>query len=311
MKFTQFELKGKDGTVFQAYSWTPGLLKKTRALFIIIHGMAEHAQRYQPFANFLTSQGFSVYALDLRGHGKTAGSVDKLGILSEEEGWEKMLSDVDLLVEGAKAENPGLSVVLFGHSMGTILARQYHARRGETLAGLILSGVIYPLGLLAPIGKLLTNLEILRLGKEGKSSLLHKMNFGSHNKPFMPARTEFDWLSRKEEEVDAYVEDPFCGSIFTTGFYKNLLSGIASLEKPGALSKIPKQVPIYIYGGEKDPVGKFGRSLIHLENLYRLHGVKDITIKIYKNGRHESNNEINREEVFQDLQDWLDTHILH
>lgn len=311
MKFTSFELTGKDGKTVQGYCWTPGLLKKTRAVFIILHGMAEHALRYQNFAEFLTSEGFAVYSMDLRGHGKTAGEIENLGILDGPGGWDDILSDLGLLLERARQENSGLPVVLFGHSLGTVLARQFHINRGSEFSGLILSGVIKPIGLLMPAAKLIAQIEILRSGEKGKSSLLHQINFGSYNKSFSPARTDFDWLSRDTAQVDAYVNDPYCGAVFTSGFYKNLLKGITQIEKPGALAKVPKELPVYLFGGEKDSVGNFGKAIVQLENSYHLAGIKDITIKIYKGARHECLNEINREEVYQDLLDWLNTHIVH
>lgn len=309
MKMKPFTLTGAEGTQIQAYSWEPGLLKKSRGVFIILHGMAEHAQRYDSFAGFLAGKGLSVYSMDLRGHGKTAGSIENLGFIAERGGWNLVLEDISLLIQKAKEEHPKLPVILFGHSMGTILARGYHAAKGGALAGMILSGLVPPMGMLGPVGASLASLEIIQRGKRAKSVLLHKMNFGAHNKPFKPARTDFDWLSRDTAEVDKYIEDPYCGTVFTTSFYRDLLSGIADLEKPSLLNHLPADTPLYFFCGDADPVGKFGKGILLMEKLYRKYGVKDITVKIYKEGRHESLNEVNKTEVYQDIYDWLSIHL--
>ena len=309
MKWKPFTITAEDGTPVTAYKWSQGLLKKPKAVVYIVHGMAEHALRYDDFAQYLLDNGFSVYSMDLRGHGKTAGTVEKLGFFAEADGWNRMVDDIRVLTRTGEKENPGLPAVLYGHSMGSILARCYFIKYGAGLAGFILSGIPARLGFLGPVGKMIASWEIARFGTRHPSTTLHGMNFGSYNKAFAPNRTDFDWLSRDEERVNAYRDDPFCGTVFSSSAYRDLLEGAMSLEKRGAFSAIDRNVPVYLFGGDRDSVSKFGKGLAQAEGTLRGAGVTDVTVKLYRDGRHEMLNETNRAEVYRDLLDWLSSRV--
>lgn len=158
------------------------------------------------------------------------------------------------------------------------------------------------------IGALLAKWEIKTKGKRAKSPLLDKLLFGSYNKPFRPNRTEFDWLSRDSKEVDKYIRDPLCGGIFTAGFFYDLITGVKKINKFYNIKNVPQDLPIYLFSGEKDPVGGNTRGLLQVYKAYRKAGIKDITYKFYKGCRHEMLNEINRKEVYNDIISWLDKH---
>jgi alpha-beta hydrolase superfamily lysophospholipase len=307
MKAKTFTLKGKDGAKVYVYAWLPD--SKPAAAVQISHGMAEHAARYERFAEALTQAGFAVYANDQRGHGKTAGSLEKVGWIAEKDGLDLVIDDLHRLSDAIRKEQPGVPLFLFGHSMGSFLSRDYISRWGKDLAGVVLSGTGGNPGLLGKIGYLVALVEKTLKGSKAKSPLLTSLSFGAYNKPFKPNRTEFDWLSRDNAEVDKYVADPYCGGVFSTGFWADFLKGLGALYRPDYLPKIPKNLPVYLFSGEKDPVGNNTKGVKEVYDSYKKAGLTDVTLKFYPDGRHEMLNEINRKEVFKDVIDWLKKHL--
>jgi alpha-beta hydrolase superfamily lysophospholipase len=307
MKSKTFTMKGKDGAKIFVYSWLPD--SKPVAAVQISHGMAEHAARYERFAGALTEAGFAVYAPDQRGHGRTAGSLEAVGWIAEKDGWDLAVDDLHRLTEHIKNEHPGVPVFLFGHSMGSFLSRNYIARWGNEVKGAVFSGTGGNPGLLGKVGILVARLEKKLKGGKARSPLLTSMSFGAFNKPFKPNRTDFDWLSRDNAEVDKYVADPYCGGVFSGGFWVDFLKGLDSLYRPGYLDKIPRNLPIFLFSGEKDPVGNNGKGVTEVYDSYRKAGIKDVSMKLYPDGRHEMLNETNRKEVFKDVIGWLKKHL--
>lgn len=308
MKTETFTFDAGDKAKIFCYKWSPEDGVKPIAAVQIAHGMAEHAGRYERFAAFLTANGFIVYANDHRGHYKTAGSFENTGFFAENDGWSLVVNDMHTLTGIIKEQNPGLPVFLFGHSMGSFLSRNYIFRFHDEIKGVILSGTGGNPGLLSKIGKTLAGIEKAFKGSRHRSTLLNGLSFGSFNKPFKPNRTEFDWLSRDEAEVDKYVADKYCGFICTTSFFVDMLGGIIDIHKPENVSKTSKELPVYIFSGEKDPVGNFSKGVMEVYHMYKNSGINDLSYKIYKDGRHEMLNELNREEVFADVKLWLDNH---
>jgi alpha-beta hydrolase superfamily lysophospholipase len=307
MKAKTFTLKGKGGTKVFVYSWLPD--GKPVAVVQIVHGMAEHAARYERFAEALTKAGFAVYANDQRGHGKTAGPVEKVGWIAEKDGSELVVDDLHRLSDTIRKENPRVPLFLFGHSMGSFLSRSYIARWGGDLKGVILSGTGGNPGLLGKVGGLIAGVEKRIRGSKAKSPLMTSLSFGAYNKPFKPNRTDFDWLSRDNAEVDKYVADPYCGGVFSAGFWADFLKTLGSLYQSDYLPKIPKNLPIYLFSGEKDPVGNSGKGVKEVYDSYKKAGIADVSMKLYPNGRHEMLNETNRTEVFKDVIGWLTKHL--
>lgn len=303
-----FIFKSEDGTDIFVYNWVPENIK-VKGIVQISHGMAETAHRYERFARSLTNRGYIVYANDHRGHGKTAGTIENLGYLADEDGFNWLVRDLYSLTNIIKKENPSLPIFLFGHSMGSFAAQKYIMLHGSELKGVILSGSNGKQGIVLNIGAAFAKREIKKHGRKSQSPKLNKLIFGAFNKAFNPSRTEFDWLSRDNEEVDKYINNPYCGTIFTTGFFYDFLTGLKDIEDKKNFNLIPKDLPIYIFSGDKDPVGKFGKGVRNLFNRYKSIGVKDINYKLYKDGRHEMLNEINRDEVTSDILQWLDNHV--
>lgn len=303
-----FSFKDEDGLEIFVYKWSPENNKKAKAVIQIAHGMAETAARYEKLGEELTKEGYIIYANDHRGHGKTAREVDKLGDLGEN-GFLAMADNMYQLTEIIKKENPKLPIFLLGHSMGSFLTQRYICLYGKELKGAILSGTNGNIGVMADVGRIIAKREIKRIGRSGRSERLDRLSFGGYNRAFKPNRTKFDWLSRDEKEVDKYIENPFCGTIFTAGFFYDLLGGLKLIANKNEISKIPKDLPIYMFSGDKDPVGKNGRGVLRLIKAYKKLGIKDLTYKLYTEGRHEMLNELNRDEVIKDLLLWLEDHL--
>ena len=268
-----------------------------RAIVQIAHGMAEHIGRYAPFAEFLVSNGYAVAANDHAGHGKSADLSVK-GYFGPQNGWDAVITDMKTLHDHTAALWPEIPYILLGHSMGSFLARSYAARHPQDISALILSGTagVNPA---AGFGSLFARREKKRNGEKKPSELLNNLSFGSYNKSFLPSRTAFDWLSRDKEQVDRYVEDPLCGFVFTAEGFWDLLSGIREISSVSWATKVP-DVPIYLFSGEKDPVGNNGKGVKQVKNWLEDTG-HTVTMKLYPEGRHEMLNEINRTEVYQDV----------
>ncbi|SFS53481.1 alpha/beta hydrolase [Marininema halotolerans] len=309
MKVESFTFTTHDGENIFVHKWLPeGEVKGTVQ---IAHGMAEHAARYQPFAEALTQAGYRVFANDHRGHGQTASTQERLGHFADEDGWMRTITDMYELTKEIKREFPDEPIVLFGHSMGSFLARRYVQLYGEEVQGLILSGTGTDQGFLSFLGLTLAKLQRRVKGKRARSKLLDRLSFGKFNQSFQPIRTSFDWLSRDEKEVDKYIEDPMCGQIATTQFFCDMIAGVKELDRVEQLRKIPNHLPIYLFSGEKDPVGAEGKGVKKVAHLLRLAGNMQVNVKIYEEGRHEMLNEMNKAEVYQDVIAWLDQYLTH
>lgn len=280
-----------------------------KAVIQIVHGMAEHIERYDDFARFMVQNGFVVFGNDQRGHGKTMAKSGVPGHLSDHNGWKRTVRDLTHLREEIEKQYPEEAVILLGHSMGSFLARDYAQEFGDNLQGLILSGTGGKLGPTGYLGLLIAKMERLRKGKRGKSPFLNRLIFGKYNKKFEPTDTPFDWLSTNEWEVRAYVEDPLCGNIMTAGFYVDLLQGIKKIHQLGNMEKMPKDLPVFLLSGALDPVGEEGKGVRQVQKLYKDRGIKDITVKLYPEGRHEMLHENNKEEVYKDILLWLEEKI--
>jgi len=300
MPGSEFDFRADDGQTLLGRRWLPE--GPPRAVLQIAHGLAEHSARYAPLANALNSAGYSAYANDHRGHGPKAAPAD-LGHFADEGGWDKVVGDLWTFNRLIAAEQPGTPIIFLGHSLGSFLGRSFIARHSDALAGVALSGSNGKPPAIATLGRLIAREERMRLGKRGKSDLILQMWFGEFNKPFKPARTASDWLSRDEKEVDSFVADPLCGFPFTTQLAIDVLDALPYVTSRKSLAAIRKDMPIYVFSGERDPVGGNIKGLI--QDL-KAAGFTELTTRIYSGARHETLNELNRDEVTRDLIAWLD-----
>ncbi|MDF3072850.1 MAG: Hydrolase [Alphaproteobacteria bacterium] len=301
MAFERESFRASDGVELAAYRWRSN--GTPRALLFIAHGMAEHAARYDAFASFLAQHGILVEAHDHRGHGRTARAQDELGFFAESGGWQRVVDDVRERLSLARKNNPGLKIILFGHSMGSFVGQQILYESPGLMDAAILSGSNGKPLRLASVGRLVARLERLRLGRHGRSKLLTDLSFGPFNKRFAPNRTDFDWLSRDTAQVDAYVADPLCGFLCTSQFWVDLLDALLPLAKEKNRDRVPEALPVLIFSGDEDPVGV---NLSELVKGYRGNGMTHVAVKLYPGGRHEMLNEINRADVQVDVLAWLD-----
>ena len=276
--------------------WKPESVPK--AIIQIVHGMAEYIDRYDRPAKALNAAGYLVCGRNHRGHGPEA---KLLGYCADDKGWEVILSDAHEVSLDIKKQYPGVPFILLGHSMGSFLAREYAIRYGNELDGLILSGTGMYGRPLCRAGKLMASLS----PKKKPANFVNNIAFAGNNQPFAPGRTGFEWLSRDEKEVDKYVADPLCGFVFTARGFYDMFGGLKELSKLERLNAMPKELPVYFMSGDHDPVGQMGEGVRQVADQYKRIGMQDITVKLYKDARHELFNEINRDEVIADLIGWL------
>ena len=295
----QQAISTQDGRLINVRLW---LATEPKGTVHLMHGMAEHIDRYQAFAEHLQANQYDVIAHNHRGHGEE----QVIGHYADDNGWQRIIDDI-LLVQQQCIRNPDLPLYLFGHSMGSFIAQGYAVRHSDNLAGLILSGSNYQNPALYYAGRLVAKLERKRKGRQG-SQLLDTLSFASFNSHFKPARTDFDWLSRDPEQVEKYIADPLCGFPCSGETWHQLFDGLIEISKLNNLKKIKNDLPILLFGGDKDPVGNMGKGIPNLEKKLRQSGHKSVTSHLYKDGRHEMLNEINREDVYKDVTDWLLQH---
>lgn len=292
-----------DGSRSWLYVWLP--TGQPRAVVQIVHGMAEHGARYARFAAALNAEGYAVYAQDLPGHGRTASNIDALGHVADSGGWARLLQAVHGVRAHIEQTHPGLPLVLFGHSMGSFIAQHHLVEHGAGLAAAVLSASSGSLGPLRLVGLALNRAQIKLFGPQHRSALTEAMTFKDFNKQFQPNRTGSDWLSRDDAEVDAYVADPYCGYRCSAALWAGLLQAGGALLNAKRLVRIPLTLPVLLIAGSLDPVCSGGRGTHLLAAHYRQAGMADVTTTVYEDARHELLNETCRDEVTQDLLDWL------
>lgn len=306
MQSTTTTVTASDGIPLHTNRWLPD--GPPRAVVQVAHGMAEHSARYARLGEALTAAGYAVYANDHRGHGSTASEADH-GYFADHDGWATVVEDVRAVTRFAQDEHPGLPVFLLGHSMGSFLARAYVIEDSRDLAGLVLSGTAGDPGLLGKAGLGVARAEARVRGRRHVSPVLDKLTFGQYNAAFKPNRTDFDWLSRDDAEVDHYVADPLCGQTFTSGFFADIFAGLAGINDRRRVARVRRDLPILLVAGDKDPVGDNGKGVRAVREQYASVGVADVTCTLYPGARHEIFNETNRDEVTADVIAWLDTHM--
>lgn len=297
------KITGCDGLQLHVYQWLPE--SDIKAVVHIAHGMAEHGKRYERFAGELNKLGVAVYANDHRGHGLSIPEGALPGHMADADGWRKAVDDLNLIVEKLHEQHPDVPVILMGHSMGSFMTQDYMARYPGTVDAIALSATGGPPGTMGTLGQLVSRIEKLRNGNEGHSTLLANASFKAFNKAFAPNRTEFDWLSRDEAEVDKYVADPLCGFDCSIASWVGMLDAKVRIASDAAIAKMDKSTPLYVFAGTEDPVGENTKGIDCLLALYEKHGMQNVHHIYYDGARHEVLNETNRGEVTADFVSWL------
>jgi alpha-beta hydrolase superfamily lysophospholipase len=281
-----FSYRSADGTELTGYRWAADGGPTGVGVIVLVHGMGEHLRRYDDVAEALTAHGFVVYGHDHRGHGASLAPTGEPGQLGDN-GWSALVDDLNLVINRAKSDHPGVPVLIVAHSMGSFATQQFLLDHGTDVDGVAFTGTA-ALDLLEPALDLSSDLDL-----------------SAFNAAFQPARTDFDWLSRDEAIVDAYLADPKCGFGIDAASAKDMFAGARRLAEPAQVARMPHYLPLYVAVGSKDPVNGDLALLWPLVDRYRAAGLSDVTVRVYEDGRHEILNETNRAEVINDLLSWL------
>ncbi|MEF2765537.1 MAG: alpha/beta hydrolase [Mediterraneibacter sp.] len=302
----EFYFPSKDGnTEIHTIEWKPE--GEVKAVLQLCHGMVEYIRRYDEFAEFMCSRGYYVVGNDHLGHGKSVQSKSEYGFFNEKYGNACVIGDMHTLRQRTMKKYPDVPYFILGHSMGSLLVRQYIQLYGNGLSGAVLLGVVSDQKKAVLLcGKRLCRLMAAFRGWHFRSRFIDGMVLGSYNKKFKPARTRVDWMTSDREHLDAYVADPLCSFVFTVNAYYSMFTGMLNMEKKESIYMIPKTLPILFASGTDDPVGNFGKGVRKIYEQYKAAGLQDVTLRLYAGDRHELLNETDRQQVYQDLFDWLE-----
>lgn len=294
-------------TKLHAVIWVPETTP--RAIVQIAHGMVEYVERYEAFAEFLNAHGILVAGNDHLGHGGSYIEEWQRGYFAKKKGDICALQDLHRLTLLLQKKYPDIPHFLFGHSMGSFFTRRYLCMYPNEIDGAVICGTGWQPKPVLEGALLLTKMGTLLRGDRYRCTIINKLAFGSMNQAFEPAKTSKDWLSRNEEAVAKYVADPQCGFIFTLNGYRTLFRTMYLAQDKEQLQKMDEDLPILFISGEADPVGDFGKGVKKAVNAFYESGMQDVECILYPEARHELINEWNKDEVFQDVLEWLEFHI--
>ena len=280
-----------------------------RAIVQIIHGIAEYIDRYDEFMSFLADNGIIAVGTDHLGHGKSIESEEQTGFFAYENGWDYAVRDEEVLRLAMHENYPELPIIVFGHSMGSFMTRTLLIRYPDAFNAAIISGTGNQGSALVNGGLFMGNLVTGLKGAHHYSKFLNNLAFGSYNKIYENPKTEYDWLSRDEANVQKYIDDPLCGFIPTCSLFRDMMTGVKFITNKKNLTAMNKDMPVYFMSGDMDPVGECGKGVQKAYNNFLEAGMKDVSIKLYPGGRHEMLNEINKDEVYSDILTWLGSKI--
>jgi alpha-beta hydrolase superfamily lysophospholipase len=281
-----FSYRSADGTHLAGYRWAADDGQRCAGIVVLVHGMGEHLRRYDHVAEALTADGYVVYGHDHRGHGASLAADEDPGRLGPN-GWPALVADLNLAVARAKSDHPDLPIMMVAHSMGSFATQQFLLDHGTEVDAVAFTGT--------------AALDLLEPALDPSSDL----DLSAFNAAFQPARTDFDWLSRDESIVDAYLADPLCGFGLDAESARDMFAGARRLADPAQVTRIPHYLPLYVAVGSKDPVNADLALLWPLVDRYRAAGLSDVTVRVFDEARHEILNETNRAEVIADLLNWL------
>ena len=302
----EFYYDSRDGkSKLHAVRYAPDDAENICCVVQIVHGMAEYLERYEEFAEFLTSKGCVVTGEDHMGHGKSVGENGKYGYFCEQDPATVLVRDVHRLKKATQALYPDVPYVIMGHSMGSFIVRNYMFRYGTGVSAAIIMGTGMQPQTRLTMARILGSIQKVLFGSEYVSRLMDKLAFGKYNDRIENRRTDTDWLSRDPERVDRYRKDPMCGFVFTVNGFLTLTELTARLNRNENIARVPKDLPVLMISCTADPVGDYGAGVRKAYDSLNGVGVKNIRLKLYEGARHELLNETNRDEVMKDIYDWL------
>lgn len=295
-------------TELHGFVWHSSEGERVKGIVQIAHGMAEHIARYDRFARFLVNSGYTVCGYDQIGHGASSDP-SRYGKLPAQHGKEFLVRDQHKMRELMREHHAGLPYFVFGHSLGSYIMRSYIASHGEGLAGCILSGTGHIAPAISRAGHFLANRVCKKQGEDTLSTSLDSMGAGGYNRGIPNPRTDYDWLSYDESNVDRYIADPACGFMFSAGGYAVVTSLTAEVCSKKCFERIPKSLPVLFISGSEDPVGDCGKGVRKAFSMAQNAGLVDVSCKLYDHMRHEILNETERDLVYNDVLNWLDEHV--
>lgn len=304
---TMFTLPSSDGkTRLRGFRWQPD--GQIRGVLQISHGMVEHLERYNEFAEYLAAQGYAVIGHDHLGHGGSVGEHAEYGFFAEENGDRFLLQDMHRVTVLAKRLYPDKPVFLLGHSMGSFLLRRYMTIYGKEISGAIICGTGNITVSQARLALMLSSVSAKLFGKRHHSKLIDLLALGQYALQYGNPLRPGSWLSKNEESVRAYAADPRCGFCFTVGAYRDFFRVLMALAKEKNFDRIPRDLPVFMISGMEDPLGGYTRAVLSVYNRFVAMGMKDIDIMFYPEDRHEILQETDRDLVFGDVLAWLRSH---
>lgn len=294
--------------IIHGFYYAPVVRATTKAVVQIAHGMAEHKERYEEFAAFLAENGYAVFIHDHLGHGESVTDDKYLGFFGEEDGWKNLVEDCLTVTKYARELFANIPVVLFGHSMGSFIARAYSQMHINAIDAAIFCGTSGP-NPAAGIAIKLADYIAKSRGNLHRSEFINALAFGTYNKKIKPKRTDFDWLTNDVDIVDKYIADKYCGFLFTACGYRDLFSVLKYVSAKSWYKGVRKNLPIYLIAGDADPVGEYGAGVKQVAADLKKSGHRRVDIKLFKGMRHEILNEIERADVMKNILNWLDNTI--
>lgn len=282
--------------------------EKPKAVVQLVHGMCEYIGRYDAFARFLAEKGMAVIGNDHLGHGKSAGTAGELGFFAKKDGYALVVEDVHSITVTAQKKWPDTPIFMLGHSMGSFIAQAYLGKYGSELSGAVISGTGGPNPILGA-AMLIVNTTALFRGEHYRSAFIDNLAFGSYCKRIPDSHSAKDWISSDREIVNKYTRDPYCMYTFTASAFRDLFRMIKASTDKALPERIPKQLPILYIAGTEDPVGDYGKGPRIMADRMKNAGIEDVELKLYEGMRHETLNEVGKQQVYDDVLGFIEGHI--
>ena len=277
---------------------------KPKAVIQVVHGMCEYFGRYEEFSGFMANNGYAVAGDDHLGHGRTAITEEDKGFFSEHNGWRFLVRDEKRMTDIIKEKYPDTPIIIFGHSMGSFIARLYTSWYPEDLTAALYMGTGsgVPDGTAGAAAKLLENVTGTKTHLEqGQWMFYHFLTRRVSDKS-----SELDWITRDKDKIEFYKSDPLGDFAFTSGAYRDLVRLLSEVSKTEWAYSLPKKLPIMLMSGEEDPIGDFGKGVRKVYSRLKKAGMENLSIRMYVDARHELINELNRKEVYEDILLWTE-----
>ena len=304
IKKEDFYFDSRDGEhKIHAIRWIPE--ERPVCIVQIVHGMAEYIDRYDEFARYLADKGIMVVGDDHLGHGKSVRPGEKYGYFCKADASTVLVRDEHRLKKITQKQYAGVPYIILGHSMGSFIARNYLFRYGMGIDGALIVGTGMQSKPILLCARILAGIDGALFGADHISKFVDKAAFGVYNKKIDSPKTPFDWLSRNEDNVRRYIDDPMCGFIFTANGFQTLFRLIRNLHDVEKLKKMPRSLPVFFLAGADDPVGDYGRSVERVYKSFQELGMENVQMKLYPKDRHEILNEVDREDIYGDIYRWI------